>query len=197
MFICLSEPERISVFWGYLCIGDSWAESYKLTWVTITSGLNQIPLLQIEDMLTATTNSDIIIYRLGPAILNVKTFLHHVKLIGCYVHSTCCVKWFLSALQTISEVTLKTVNLTPKGTNLSFIPSRDFFVCWCWSGFAFSTPPSTETSQKEGDEKAKALADHWSMTQLLKSLTSNQIVQLQGAEVPQSCPGPLNVTDQL
>lgn len=70
--------------------------------------------------------------------------------------------------------------------------------------FCLLNPPSTRTSQKKrkkkegvGDEKAKALTDHWSVTQLLKSLTSNQIVQLQGAEVPQSCPRPLHVTNQL
>lgn len=92
----------------------------------------------------------------------------------------------------------------------SFIPSSDFFVCWCWSGFAaFSTPPTPTPKhtlthrnhqgkkKKKKDEKAKSLADHWSMTQLWKSPLSNQIVRLEGAEVPQSCPGPLNVTSQL
>lgn len=84
--------------------------------------------------------------------------------------------------------------MLPRGTALSFIPS-DFFVCWCWSA---PPPPLTETiKRKKKDEKAKSLADHWSMTQLWKSLLSNQIVQLEGAEVPQSCPGPRNVTDQL
>lgn len=87
-----------------------------------------------------------------------------------------------------------------KGTNLSFIPSRDFFVCWCWPGFAFSTHPihKNKSNKKKGRGwKGQSPADHWSMTQLLKSLTSNQIVQLQGAEVPQSCPRPHNVTNQL
>lgn len=49
-----------------------WAEPGKLTWVNITSGLNQIPLLQIEDMSTDTMSSDVIIYQPGPVTLNVR-----------------------------------------------------------------------------------------------------------------------------
>lgn len=97
VFICLGEPEGERVFRGYLCVGDSWAEAYKLTPITTTSAPNQIPLLQIADMRTDTLSSDVIIYRPGPATLNVKTFLHHVKLMRCYVHSVRCVKWVLSA----------------------------------------------------------------------------------------------------
>lgn len=65
VFICLGELEGISVFWGYLCIGDSWAESYKLTLVNVTSGLNQILLLQIKDLLNDALGSDVVIYRAG------------------------------------------------------------------------------------------------------------------------------------
>lgn len=58
--------------------------------------------------------------------------------------------------------------------------------------------PQEQVKKKKGRGwKGQSPADHWSMTQLLKSLTSNQIVQLQGAEVPQSCPRPHNVTNQL
>lgn len=49
VFICLGEPEGERVFRGYLCVGDSWAESSKLTPIVATSGPNQIPLLQIAD----------------------------------------------------------------------------------------------------------------------------------------------------
>lgn len=97
VFICLGEPEGERVFRGYLCVGDSWAESYKLTPITATSGPNQIPLLQIADMQTDTSSSDVVIYQPGPATLNVKTFLHRVKLMRCCVHGARCVKWFLSA----------------------------------------------------------------------------------------------------
>lgn len=120
---------------------------------------------------------------------------------GRYVHSICCVKWFLSARA--SELDTETLKSTTKGTKLSFMPSSDFFVCRCWSGlsfFLFPQPPRPQNSsrrRKKWDEKAKALADQWSMTQLWTSPPSNQIVRLQGAEVPQSCPGPLGVTDQL
>lgn len=97
MFICLGEPEGERVFRGYLCVGDSWAESYKLTPITATSGPNQIPLLQIADMRTDTLSSDVIIYQPGPATLNVKTFLHRVKLMRCCVHGVRCVERSLSA----------------------------------------------------------------------------------------------------
>lgn len=49
VFICLGEPEGERVFRGYLRVGDSWAESCKLTPIVTTSGPNQIPLLQIAD----------------------------------------------------------------------------------------------------------------------------------------------------
>lgn len=66
--------------------------------------------------------------------------------------------------------------------------------------FAALSAPKTHTrtqkpSRRRKDEKAKSLADHWSMTQLWKTQLSNQIVQLEGPEVPQWCPRPL--TKQL
>lgn len=105
----------------------------------------------------------------------------------------CCVIWFLSALETISEVTLKTVNLTPKGPTSHLFPAEtSLFVGVGQVLPSQHSPPPRSTRTRKKKKKG------WgSMTQLLKSLTSNQIVQLQGAEVPQSCPGPLNVTDQL
>lgn len=48
-----------------------------------------------------------------------------------------------------------------KGTNLSFIPSRDFFVCWCWSGFAFSTPRPQKQFKKGGGWKGQSAG--WSL----------------------------------
>lgn len=194
MFICLGEPEGKRVFWGYLCGGDSWAESYKLTPITMTSGFNQIPLLLIEDMWTDTTSSDVVIYQSGPATLNVKTFLHHVKLMGCYVPSICCVKWFLSARASHHETFNLAANVTQRDRALIY--SQQWLLCLLML-VSTPAPPWQKPSREKKDEKAKSLADHWSMTQLWKSLLSNQIVRLEGAEVPQSCPGPLNVTDQL
>lgn len=55
----------------------------------------------------------------------------------------------------------------------SFIPSSDFFVCWCWSGFAaFSTPPTltpkhTLTHRNhQGKKKKKRMKrpSHWLTT---------------------------------
>lgn len=95
----------------------------------------------------------------------------------------------------------------PEGPH-SFIPSSDFFVCWCWSGSAvFSTPtnpPYTHTHTIKGRKKKKkgwkGQVTGWPLihdSALKISALSNQIVQLEGAEGPQSCPGPLNVTSQL
>lgn len=93
-------------------------------------------------------------------------------------------------------------------TKLPLIPSRNVFLFLLFVDvgqfFVFlllSQPPSsthrTHQGKKKGDEKATEWADHWSMTQLWKSLPSNQIVRLQGVKVPQSCPRPLSVTGEL
>lgn len=190
VFICLGEPEGERVFLGYLCVGDSWAEAYKLTPITATSGLNQIPLLQIADMRTDTLSSDVVIYRPGPATLNVKTFLHHVKLMRCYLHGVRCVKWVLSARGAHLRA-----NVTQRDQTLIY--SQLWLLCWFWSG-SYRLPHTQHTNthtqiiKEKRNEKAKSLADHWSMTQL-----SNQIVRLEGPTGPQSCPGPPGVTEQL
>lgn len=138
----------------------------------MTSGLNQIPLLQIEDMWTDTTSSDVVIYQPGPATLNVKTFLHHVKLMGCYVHSICCVKWFLSARANHHETFNLTVNVTQRNHTRLFPAVTSLFVdvgqVLLLSQHPPPSPPNTHShtetikgrKKKKKDEKAKSLADH-------------------------------------
>lgn len=65
------------------------------------------------------------------------------------------------------------------------------------SSCCFLNPPHPVSPTRPKDEKAKPFADHWPMTQLWKSPPSNQIVQLEGTEVPEVCPGPLGVTNKL
>lgn len=112
--------------------------------------------------------------------------------------STAHVVWngFFQHERTIMKHSVSQQTL-PRGTKL-FIYSQQCLLCLLvLGGFCcFLTPPPLHRNH-QGHEKAKPLADHWSMTQLWKSPPSNQIVRLQGAEVPQSCPRPLNVTGQL
>lgn len=116
---------------------------------------------------------------------------------GCYVHNICYLKWVSFSMSKLSVKSCWNIQSHteryPRGANS---PSSDFFYLLVFVRFCcfFSTH---RNHQGKRDEKARVLADHWSMTQLWKSPPLNQIVRLQGTEVPQSCPGPLNVTDQL
>lgn len=176
VFIYLTEPEGIWVFWEYLCVGDSWAELYKLTLVSITSGLNQIPLLRIEDMSTDTASSGVIIYQPSSATLDLKTFLHHVNLI----HTV-----YVVYNDVFHQNHTEAFNLTPKWPNLQLFPAvASLFVCVGQVFAAFSNPLIQNNHQGKKKKKAKPLADCWSMTQLWKSPPPNQIVRLQGGEVP-------------
>lgn len=189
VFICLGEPEGERVFRGYLCVGDSWAEAYKLTPITATSGLNQIPLLQIADMRTDTLSSDVIIYRPGPATLNVKTFLHHVKLMRCYVHGVRCVKWVLSARGAHLRA-----NVTQRDQTLIY--SQLWLLCLLIL-VRFVLPSShpthkhthTQIIKEKRNEKAKSLADHWSMTQLWKLSFQIKLSGLKGRRGHSRAPG--------
>lgn len=188
VFICLGKPEGERVFRGYLCVGDSWAEAYKLTPITATSGLNQIPLLQIADMQTDTLSSEVIIYRPGPATLNVKTFLHHVKLMRCYVHSVRCLKWVLSARGAHLRA-----NVAQRDQTLIY--SQLWLLCLLIL-VRFVLPSSHPTHkhthtnhQGKRNEKAKSLADHWSMTQLWKLGFQIKLSSLKGRRGHSRAPG--------
>lgn len=196
VFICLGEPEGERVFWGYLCVGDSWAEAHKLTPIAATSGLNQIPLLQIADMRTDTLSSDVIIYRPGPATLNVKTFLHHVKLMRCYVHGVRCVKWVPS---------VQGAHLRANATQWDqiMIYSQQWLLCLLIL-VRFVLPSSHPThkhtqTNHQGKKEWKGQVTGWPLIHdsALKTRLSNQIVRHEGPTGPQSCPGPPSVTEQL
>lgn len=111
-------------------------------------------------MRTDTTSSDVIIYQPGPATLNVKTFLHHVMLMGCYVHSTCCVKWFLSARANHHETLSLTANTTQRDQTLYLFPAVPslFVGVGRILLLSHSPPPSTETI------KAMKRPSHWLTT---------------------------------
>lgn len=157
VFICLGEPEGERVFRGYLCGGDSWAESYKLTPIVATSGPNQIPLLQIADMWTDMLSSDVLIYQPGPATLNVKTFLHRVKLMRCYVHGVRCVKWFLSV-----QGAHLTANVTQRDQTLIY--SQLWHLCLLMFGrvcAAFSTANPHAHANHQGKKEWKGEVTGW------------------------------------
>lgn len=144
-------------------------------------------------MWTDTLSSDVLIYQLGPATLNVKTFLHHVKLMRCYVHGIRSVKWFLSV-----RGAHLTANVTQRDQTLIY--SQLWLLCLLMLvRFVLPSqhPTHTQIIKEKRNEKAKSLADHWSMTQLWKTRPSNQIVLLEELARPQSCPGPPGVTEQF
>lgn len=183
------------VFRGYLCVGDSWAESYKLTLITETPGLNQIPLLQIADMQTDTLSSDVVIYQPGPATLNVKTFLHHVKLMRCCVRGVRGGKRFPYGARSPSRgeryPERPSPHLFPAVTSL-FVDVGQ--VC-----AAFSTPNTHthKSSRKKGMKRPshRLTVDPWLSFEKLGFQI--KLTGLKGQQGPQSCPGPPCVTEQL
>ena len=92
-------------------------------------------------------------------------------------------------------------------------PAAAFFVCWCWFRFGcFLDPPlllhpqkpsRQKRKEKEKEKKAKGMKRpiHWLTTDPWLSFEILCLqIKLSGfkeQEVPQSCPGPLNVTGQL
>lgn len=85
----------------------------------------------------------------------------------------------------------------PRETKPSFIPSCDFFVCWCWSGLCCLL--NTQHTHKSSRKKGMKRPSHWLTTDPWLSFEkpSNQIVLLEELARPQSCPGPPGVTEQF
>lgn len=150
MFICLSEPEGIWVFWEYLCVGDSWAELYKLTPVSITSGLNQIPLLCIEDMSTDTASSGVKIYQPSSATLDLRTFLRHLSLI----HTV-----YVVCNDVFHQNHTEAFNLTPKWLNSHLFPSAASLFVGVGRVFAALLNPLVQRNHQGRGEKGQAT--HW------------------------------------